>query len=113
MFTLTVVDPGDEFTLSTQGGLPQGSTLEKIAEGEYVFHWNLQEITTEPLVFVANDTAGASSTFVPTVEICACVNQGNCTLDGLQTSGATVVMNCHCNEGIIIYTNLSSAFEHL
>ena len=99
MFSLSVVDPGDEFTLNIRGGLPDNSVLEEIAKGEYVFRWKLQEVMTEPLVFVANDTRGASSIFVPTVEVCACVNGGNCTLDGLLTSDPTIVMNCICSDG--------------
>ena len=101
-FVLYVEDPGDEFTLSVRGGLPDNSILEEIAEGEFEFRWNLQEITTDSLVFVANDTRGASSVFIPTVEVCACVNGGNCTLDGLLTSAATVVMNCVCSDGMSI-----------
>ena len=101
VFSLNVVDPnlGDEFTLTVQGGLPADSVLEEIAEGEYAFRWNLMDVTTEPLVFIANDTRGASSTFIPTVEVCACVNGGSCILDVLLESDTTVVLNCHCSEG--------------
>ena len=101
VFTLNVVDPnpGDKFTLTIQGGLPADSVLEKITEGEYVFRWNLMGVTTEPLVFIANDTRGASSVFIPTVEVCTCVNGGSCTLDGLLASDTTVVLNCQCSEG--------------
>ena len=102
-FTLYIEDPGDEFTLSVRGGLPENSFLEETDdEGVFDFRWTLEEITTEPLVFVANDSRGASSLFVPTVEVCACVNGGNCTLDGLLTSDATVVMNCVCSDGRLI-----------
>lgn len=86
-----------------RGGLPENSFLEETDdEGVFDFRWTLEEITTEPLVFVANDSRGASSLFVPTVEVCACVNGGNCTLDGLLTSDATVVMNCVCSDGRLI-----------
>ena len=102
-FTLYIEDPGDEFTLSVRGGLPENSFLEETDdEGVFDFRWTLEEITTEPLVFVANDSRGASSLFVPTVEVCACVNGGNYTLDGLLTSDATVVMNCVCSDGRLI-----------
>lgn len=102
-FTLYIEDPGDEFTLSVRGGLLENSFLEETDdEGVFDFRWTLEEITTEPLVFVANDSKGASSLFVPTVEVCACVNGGNCTLDGLLTSDATVVMNCVCSDGRLI-----------
>ena len=99
MFTLYVVDPGDEFTLNIEGGLPEDSVLEEVTEEEYVFRWNLQQVTTEPLVFVANDTRGAASVFIPTVEVCSCSNGGRCTLDGVLNSNATVVMNCLCTDG--------------
>ena len=94
-----MVDPGDNFTLTVQGGLPDNSELEEISEGEFVFRWTLQQITTDPLVFIANDTRGAGSAFIPIVEICACVNGGNCTLDGLLTNNATIIMSCMCTEG--------------
>ena len=93
--------------MTVQGGLPENSVLEEIDEGEYEFRWTLQEITSDALVFVANDTRGASSVFVPTVEVCACVNGGNCTLDGLLTSEATVVLNCVCSDGMLIWDELA------
>ena len=99
LFTLYVVDPGDEFTLKIEGGLPENSVLEEITDGEYAFRWNLQQIATKPLVFIANDTRGAASVFIPTVEVCACSNGGICTLDGVLNNNATVVMNCLCSDG--------------
>lgn len=101
-FSIIVMDTGDNFTLTVLGGLPQNSDLEDKGEGEYIFRWNLQEVTTKPLVFAANDSRGASSTFIPIVEVCACVNGGNCTQEGLLSSNATVVLNCMCPEGILI-----------
>lgn len=101
VYSITVEDEGDDFTLSVQGGLPPNSMLEKVGKQEYIFQWKLVEVTTMPLIFVANDTKGASSVFVATVEVCACVNGGTCTLDGLLTSNKTKVMNCLCNEGNI------------
>ena len=101
-FTIMVDDPGDEFTLTVDGGLPPNSVLEETEGGEYIFRWNLQEVIIFPLRFIANDSRGASSIFVPTVEICACVNGGNCTREGLLSNNATVVLNCVCPEGMII-----------
>ena len=101
LFTIVVEDPGDEFTLTVVGGLPPSSELEESERGNYIFHWNLQEVTMFPLRFIANDSRGASSVFVPNVEICACVNGGNCTREGLLSNNATVVLNCMCPEGMI------------
>ena len=104
-YIVTVVDPGDNFTLTVLGGLPPNSELESLEDGEYLFLWNLQEIITQPLVFIAIDSKGASSTFIPVVEVCACSNGGNCTREGLLSNNATVVLNCVCPQGIhIIYS---------
>ena len=101
-YTLTVIDPGDNVTLSIRGGLPINSILEKVDEEEYVFVWNLMELTNEPLVFIANDSRGAASTFTPVVEVCACVNGGACTREGLVTSNATITLKCMCTDGKFI-----------
>lgn len=105
-FYLLVEDEDDNFTLSVEGGLPEDSTLNEIGDGEFAFAWNPQRVSTKPLVFVANDSSGASSIFAPRVEICACENGGICTEDNnilLTTENATnvVVKKCLCNEGII------------
>ena len=106
IYNIAVNDPGDEVILTVLGGLPANSILEDKGSGEYVFHWNLQEVTTKPLVFVANDSKGASSTFIPIVEVCACANGGNCTREGLLSNNATTVLNCMCSEGKLITTNI-------
>ena len=99
MLILNVVDPGDNITLMVQGGLPENSILEEIAPGEFAFNWTLLQVTYAPLVFVANDTRGASTLFIPIVEICACANGGNCSLEGVLSNNATIVMSCLCTEG--------------
>ena len=100
-YFLSVTDPDDTVTVTVQGVTTNSSTLMKLEEGEYVFVLNLQ-LTFEPLhiVFVANDSRGAIAIFEPTVEICACANEGTCTRDGLITSNSTIIMNCQCNEGM-------------
>ena len=99
MFPLYVADPGDNFTLELNEGLPINSSLNDTGDGNYIFIWNLNEITVRTLEFIANDTRGAASVFIPRVEICLCKNGGICTLDGVVTNDATVVMNCLCSAG--------------
>lgn len=99
IYNLTVVDSGDNFTLTVSGGLPENSVLEDIGDGNFVFTWNLMEPTSRPLVFVATDFRGASSSFVTRVEVCACVNGGICTLEEVLSANTTVIMNCICDEG--------------
>ncbi len=97
---LSVTDPGDNVTLFVQGGLPDNSVLQG-SEGEYDFRWSLQQATYQPIVFLANDSKGAASLFSPRVEVCACVNGGNCTLDGVLSNNSTIVLNCLCTEGVL------------
>ena len=99
---LEVVDTADNFTLSVEGGLPHNSTLESISQSDanFIFRWTLHHVTYDPLIFLAVDSRGASTTFTPTVEICACVNGGICSLDGVLSNNATVVMNCQCTRGM-------------
>ena len=102
-YFFSVTDPDDTVTMTVQGVTTNNSTLMKLEEGEYVFVLNLQQLLTfEPLnlVFVANDSRGAVATFEPTVEICACANEGTCTREGLITSNSTIIMNCQCTEGM-------------
>ena len=98
VFVINVIDPGDKFTLKLEGGLPSSSTLENTGGGEYIFSWNLTMITNRTLEFIANDTRGAATVFIPRVEVCPCQNGGICTLNGVDTDDATVVMNCQCND---------------
>ena len=111
---ITVTDPGDEVTFTVQGGLPANSVLEKISDNEYVFRWSPQQVFFSSLTFVANDSSGATSVFTPIVEVCACVNGGNCTLDGVLTSNITIIMACQCSQGkCLIFKNSKVACIHL
>ena len=102
-YILTVVDPGDNVTLSLLGGFPVNSLLETLDKVEYIFRWTLMELTNEALVFVANDSRGASSIFSPIVEVCACVNGGACTREGIITSNATITLRCMCPQGMLLF----------
>lgn len=102
VYILSVSDPGDNFTLTLMNEPPDKFVLEE-SGGEYLYKWTLLGITNVTLTFIAMDSRGAASTFTPTVELCACVNGGNCTLDGVLTNNASVVMNCHCSEGMKVW----------
>ena len=69
---------------------------------QYTFGWTISEIVNVTLVFEAVDERGAVSELSVQVQICACENDGACTLDGLEGStDSTVVLNCNCTEGKI------------
>ena len=114
VFVINVIDPGDNFTLKLEGELPRSSILENAGDGEYTFTWNLTETTDRTLEFVANDTRGAATVFIPRVEVCPCQNGGICTLNGIVTDDATVVMNCQCNDCKSKFTTMhhSSSLYH-
>ena len=100
VFLLNIADPGDNFTLQLDEGLPANSTLQQLTDREYAFTWRLFEITGRTLEFIANDTRGASTVFMPRVEVCPCRNGGTCTLNGVITDAATIIMNCQCSRGM-------------
>ena len=99
VFLIHVADPGDNFTMELNGGLPINSTLQEIGDGHYIFSWNLFEVTERTLEFTANDTRGAATVFIPRVEVCPCRNGGICTLNGVVSDDATVTLNCQCSDG--------------
>ena len=101
-YRFSVSDPdGDNFNLTLMNELPGDTALEQVENTEeYLLKWTLLEITNVTLTFVARDSKGAATIFSPSVELCACVNNGNCTRDGLLVDSPTIVMNCHCSEGL-------------
>ena len=99
-YTFTVTDAKNTFVVGVLGGLPISSELINQGDGVFTFSWTLQQPTNMSLTFFARDSLNASSTLSPRVEVCACANGGECTLDGLlSTDYSTVIMNCLCTEG--------------
>ena len=100
-YSFTVKDEGDEFTVLVEEGLPPEATLSDNTAGDYSLHWTPASPTEQPLTFVAMDVAGATAKLKPQVQVCGCVNGGECTLDGIFDLEllSSVVMNCNCPEG--------------
>ena len=99
-YNLTVV--GGQ--LQVLGGLPESSELVESGDGNgiYTFTWTLFDITDTPITFIANNEMGQVFTHSPTLAICACVNEGECTVDGiLGTENNIFVFECECPEGIV------------
>ena len=66
----------------------------------YTFTWTPVEFPEDPIVFLATDTMNASSQYVPRIEFCQCLNNGECTLEGLLDQTANPVMlDCICDNG--------------
>jgi len=104
VYTFTVVDEGDTFTVEVVGEIPEGASFEDNGEGEYTFSWNLEVVTNRSgvpaLSFRANDSGGAVSLLTPQLVVCPCTNDGECTRRGiLNTALPVLIMNCICPEG--------------
>ena len=104
---IAVADPnGDNFTFTFMGGVINAlmpSELISSSAGVYVYRlavFDHSEFTDlQPLEFIATDEHGAGSSVVVKLEICGCVNGGECTTDGVLTSDTTVILNCNCPDG--------------
>eukprot|EP00731_Ephydatia_muelleri_P009511 Em0005g97a len=92
-----VVEDTNDVTVGVVGGVPPDATLVS-TRGQHTFTWTLGWVQNVSLVFFAIDSSNLTSFLSVQVELCACQNGGNCTLDGLVgvASGQSVIMNCVC-----------------
>lgn len=104
IYNFTVVDGEYSFTVEVVGGLPVGAALEDRGGGMYYFIWNLASVEdVQSAEFLACNTEGACSMLMPQLEVCACMNEGNCSLDGvLNTTTPVVLLNCFCPDGELL-----------
>ena len=102
LYNFSVQDTGDNLTVGVVGGLPPDALLLNTGDGHYSLQLRPAAASNATLTFIATDSLGASSTFTPKVYVCACSNEGNCTLEGIASSDAsTIIMNCECSQGMI------------
>ena len=76
----------------------------------FTLTWSPADISEEfNLTIIATAEQSAISTFVPRVQLCGCLNDGNCTEDGvLNLETPFVVLNCECPAGSLLkYTMFS------
>ena len=102
----SVTDDNNISSVSLIGGLPVNSTLmvsPMNGFSEVTFRWTITEIVDVALLFVARDDRGAVSVLNVQVQICACENGGDCT-EVQSTAESTVVLNCDCLEGMMLYS---------
>lgn len=101
VYEFYVVDSdGDNFSVGIVDDPLMSSSLIKKSDGVFEFQLTLREPTDLSLTFIATDSFNGSSTLSPRLEVCACANGGECSLEGLlNTDAATQVMNCICPPG--------------
>lgn len=111
IYTFKVTDTND-FSVMIDGGMPDGGDLTDDGAGTYTFTWTPEAIPTRGLSFVATDDLGAATLHSPFVQVCACVNGGECTLDGVPST-LELIQNlpCVCNEGNLWRNSLSKMYS--
>ena len=98
VYTFTVTDDSNSPDVTVQG--PDAYSLTSNGD-TFTFSWTVTGVIDYSLMFVAVDSMNAVSTLSPRVEICACQNNGVCTLEGiLGTMGNVIDMQCECTPGI-------------
>lgn len=110
-YTFTVVDE-DSFTVGLVD-MPAGSQI--LQSGQmFTFQWTVSDIDDViPLTFYARDSMDATTILSPTVEVCACQNNGECTSDGTVTINNVATLNCSCSQGILrskVFSIISGIF---
>lgn len=101
-YNILVEDVMDNVTVTIQGGLPEGSRLERNGPGAYVFSWTPSIPPNTSLTFVARDTVGAEAILLPALLVCHCFNGGECSLNDIINPRQFLYnLDCACTEGII------------
>ena len=111
LYTFSVKDADNNFSVTIVGGAPNGGQLVHNGEGMYTLHWMVSAIPTSSVTFRAEDARGAVVLLSPLLHVCSCFNGGTCTLDGVVRSEDSLInMTCLCTEGIyeIFITMLST-----
>ena len=100
-FDIYVTDINLESFSIMSGDVVGGSLTRNDADVSlYTFTWTPVEIPANPIVFLATDDMNATSQYIPRIEFCQCLNNGECTLEGLLDQTANPVMlDCICDNG--------------
>lgn len=101
-----ITDDKNMFNITIIGGLPDGANLmPTIRESytEYLFSWTITSMVTRSLMFEARDELNASAVLSVQLQICACRNSSDCTIEGIvDTAVENVQLNCECSEGMCV-----------
>ena len=98
-YTFTATDTND-FTVATLLQIPEDSSLTEVSDNNFEFSITLDQVSAISVGFIATDTQQATATLEPQIQICACLNSGTCTLEGIADPMASpVILNCVCAAG--------------
>jgi len=90
--------------------LPANIDFTNTSDVIYELTWTPQNNTEEnSITIVARGSGNTSSLFSPRVQLCACMNDGNCTEAGiLNLEQPFILLGCECPPGIISNTNVAT-----
>ena len=106
IFNFTVQDADGNIIVNVLGEVsPTELIIVNKGGNQYSLHYRPTAVSNKTMTLIA-DPHNASATFTPSLHFCACLNGGNCTLEGLVLSDAqTLTMNCACSEGKLYMAN--------
>ena len=92
-----------DIIVNGQFDLPSNLNLTNASDVDYFLTWTPQDTSEEfNITIVARASGNASSVFNPRVQLCACVNNGTCTIDGILNIDLPFnILNCECPSGTI------------
>ena len=108
IFNFTVQETDDSIIVNVLGEIlsPTELTIASNGGSQYSLLYRPTAVSNDTMTLIATDPNNASATFSPSLHFCACLNGGNCTLEGLVLSDAqTLTMNCACSEGTLYMAN--------
>ncbi len=107
VFTINVTDT-NLVSFNISNGDVEGAELT-VESSLYFFTWTPVNVINRSIIFIATDDLSVSTHYEPSIEICSCVNDGNCTLDGVLNRDANPInLKCVCPEGN--YLHVESVF---
>lgn len=99
VFIINVTDT-NLVSFNISNGEVEGSELRTVDGSLHIFTWTPVEAINRSIIFTASDDLGVSSHYEPRIEICSCLNNGTCTLDGVINRVTNPIdLNCVCPEG--------------
>ena len=95
--------------INGQNTLPPNTNFNRSGD-TFTLTWNPVNTNEEfNVTIIAIAEQDVSSIFSPRVQLCGCINGGNCIEDGvLNLEPSFVILNCDCPAGIAIYYVLFS-----
>ena len=90
--------------INGQNSLPANAAFSNDSGDTFTLTWNPVNVNEEfNVTIIATAERNATSMFVPRVQLCGCMNGGNCTEDGvLDLELPFIVLNCDCPPGMLI-----------